>query len=120
MYSALIPLLSNACITLGRLGVVHSQSVASNLPSFLRPWCMVMRTARPDHEKATAFRGACLMLQSNPVAGAQHFFNVAEAMSLYQGAPADLQQLMAMLLKSFQDEFMRASKWSEVWATFPP
>jgi len=74
-------LLGNVCITIGRLGAVCSERMAKDLGTFLQPWCIVMRTQRPDAEKIKAFKGLCAMIKINPQAALQCFPQVAGAIA---------------------------------------
>jgi hypothetical protein len=60
-------LLENTAITLGRIGAVCPQEVAPHLQLFIRPWCMALRNIRDNEEKDSAFRGVCLMVNTQNV-----------------------------------------------------
>jgi len=54
----------NACITIGRLGLVFGAEMAKILPHILERWCNIMKEYRLDEEKKTAFIGFCNMIKS--------------------------------------------------------
>jgi transportin-1 len=56
----------NAAITIGRLGLVCPNEIASSLPHFINLWCRALREIRDNMEKDTAFRGLCRMIAVNP------------------------------------------------------
>ena len=55
----------NAMIALGRLGLVCPMEVATHFRYFLKPWLEKSFSVGEGEEKDTAFRGLCVMIQSN-------------------------------------------------------
>lgn len=113
-------LLGNVCITIGRLGTVCTDRCGKELQTFLMPWCIVMRTQRPDREKIKAFEGLCAMIQANPMAGAQCFPFLAGAISTLppQLTPEPQMNVLKQILHGYKTHF--GAQWPEVFNGLPP
>ncbi|KAK7966073.1 uncharacterized protein PG986_000350 [Apiospora aurea] len=69
--------IENAAIALGRLGLGNSAQLAPQLGSFAEEFLTSMDEVDPSDEKATAFRGFCVIVEQNPMAMEKsllHFF----------------------------------------------
>lgn len=55
-----------SAMTLGRLGIYCTEDVAPALQYFIRPACYALRNVRDNADKESAFRGICLMVNTNP------------------------------------------------------
>eukprot|EP00918_Siedleckia_nematoides_P028396 GHVU01061074.1.p1 GENE.GHVU01061074.1~~GHVU01061074.1.p1 ORF type:complete len:183 (-),score=38.03 GHVU01061074.1:438-986(-) len=65
-------LMQNACITLGRFGLVHPEGGAHLLGQYLEAWCDLMASSRTDSEKVIAFQGLCRLVDRNRLAVRDH------------------------------------------------
>ena len=72
-------LLENTAITLGRLGLVAPEVAAPLLETFLKPWCLALRSIRDDIEKEHAFLGLTRMIRLNPRAPLNCFVELCDA-----------------------------------------
>eukprot|EP01069_Polyplicarium_translucidae_P004651 Polyplicarium_translucidae@DN2627_c0_g1_i4.p1 len=117
-----VPLLRNACISMGRLSGVTPQCVAPLLGAFLKPWSSLMVGAKNDEDKATAIRGICRSFQYNPgeVQNALHFVLDAFGSNFIQpqeGA-SDGRVPPPPFTVALREFLMEILKWMR--ATFPP
>ena len=85
-------LLENTAITIGRLGLVCPQEVAPYLSQFILMWCSTLRNIRDNDEKDSAFRGVCLMIQTNPGGVVYHFMHFCDAIASWTNPKADLKE----------------------------
>jgi len=60
------PVLENAAIAVGRMGLVCSDDVAPSLPQFSSSFIKALRDVRDNEEKDSAFRGFCTLIGKNP------------------------------------------------------
>jgi hypothetical protein len=77
-------------ITLGRFGLSCSAEVSPFLADFIRPWCLSLRNVRDNEEKESAFRGLCLMINSNPQGVAAYFIFLCDAIASWQTPSEEL------------------------------
>ncbi|KAK7954933.1 hypothetical protein PG988_015627 [Apiospora saccharicola] len=69
--------IENAAIALGRLGLGNATQLAPQLGTFAEEFLTSMDEVDPSDEKATAFRGFCVIVEQNPMAMEKsllHFF----------------------------------------------
>ncbi|CAF0785363.1 unnamed protein product [Didymodactylos carnosus] len=111
-------LLENTAITIGRLGLVCSQSVAADLQRFIRPWCVALRNIRDNDEKDSAFRGICNMIMLNPLGVANDFIYVCDAIASWDKPPPELHQKFQQILLTFKQEFGQ-DQWQQFTDRFP-
>jgi len=94
-------LLTNVSITMGRVGLSCGDKMGKYLPSFMGQWCVIMRHARADEEKAKAFQGMCNMIKANAAAAASFLPQLLACCSvlqfLQQMAPPLLAQIKELL-----------------------
>ena len=100
--------LENAAIALGRLGLENSGILAHHLASFSEPFLKSINTVDYTLEKATAFKGFCLIINSNPQAMEKDLNRLFTAIARYKmeeiyktPLTADLQQLFQHVCFSF-------------------
>ncbi|KAK2630384.1 hypothetical protein QTJ16_001204 [Diplocarpon rosae] len=92
--------LENAAIALGRLGLENSTTMAPHLGNFSEPFLKCISTVDYTLEKATAFKGFCLIILRNPQAMEKDLGNLFTALARYKmeeafktPLTADLQQI---------------------------
>ncbi|CAL3965095.1 unnamed protein product [Diplocarpon coronariae] len=92
--------LENAAIALGRLGLENSTTMASHLENFSEPFLKCIATVDYTLEKATAFKGFCLIILRNPQAMEKDLGRFFTAVARYKmeeafktPLTADLQQI---------------------------
>lgn len=90
----------NAAIALGRLGLENSELMSPHLASFSEPFLKGIGTVDHTLEKATAFKGFCLVIVRHPQAMEKDLGSLFTAIAQYKmdethGTPltADLQQI---------------------------
>ena len=86
-------LLENTAITIGRLGLVCPEEVAPYLPRFILMWCSTLRNIRDNDEKDSAFRGVCVMIQTNPAGVVYHFMHFCDAIASWTNPKPDLKDI---------------------------
>jgi len=112
-------LLENTAITIGRLGFVCPNEVASLLPQFARPWCTSLRNIRDNDEKDSAFRGICAMISANPSGIIQDFIFFCDAVASWVDPKIDLKEMFYKILHGFKDQVGDES-WNQFAEQFPP
>jgi len=110
-------LTQNICITLGRLGVVCGPQMGKSLQQFARTWCVVMKDARNDGEKANAFQGFCNMVQANPQVGLAHPVEFAVAIASMAPPPPNLQPHFRNILSGYKQTL--GANWASAWQQMP-
>jgi HEAT repeat protein len=94
--------LENAAIALGRLGLENSGIMAQHLASFSEPFLKSINTVEFTSEKATAFKGFCLIVVSNPQAMEKDLGRLCTAIARYKMEEAFKTPLTADLQQLFQ------------------
>jgi transportin-1 len=56
----------NVAVTIGRLGILHSEFVSPYLENIAQFWCKTLRNTRDNPEKESSFIGFCKIVQENP------------------------------------------------------
>ena len=77
------PVLENAAIALGRIGLVCSDDVAPQLPVFAAAFLRALKDVRDNEEKDSAFRGLCTLIGKNPSGLAQDLTSFVIAVAKY-------------------------------------
>jgi len=111
-------LLENTAITIGRLGLVCSNDVSSQLARFIRPWCVALRNIRDNDEKDSAFRGICNMIILNPLGVTNEFIYVCDAIASWEKPPMELHAKFRDILQTFKQEFGN-EQWKQLTDRFP-
>ncbi|KAL8426036.1 hypothetical protein Efla_001954 [Eimeria flavescens] len=88
-------LLQNVCITIGRLALACPNRLSPMLPEFLPRWCCVMRMARSDEDKASAFQGICGLIEANPAAASEALPDFLISLLAFERPPPQLEQQFA-------------------------
>jgi hypothetical protein len=94
--------LENAAIALGRLGLENSGVMASHLATFSEPFLKSISTVEYTTEKATAFKGFCLIILCNPQAMEKDLGRFFTAVARYKMEEAFKTPLTADLQQIFQ------------------
>lgn len=58
-------LASNVAISLGRLSIISTDSVASQLQTIAKQWCISLTFIKPGEDKEHAYKGLCLAITRN-------------------------------------------------------
>jgi len=109
-------LMTNVCITLGRLGMVCGPQMGKALGEFARIWCIVMKVARQDDEKVTAFQGLCCMIKANPQACLNCVPELLGAIASCHPAPA-LEPSFREILNGYKQTL--GADWAVVYSQLP-
>ncbi|GAU89346.1 hypothetical protein RvY_01903 [Ramazzottius varieornatus] len=112
-------LLENAAITLGRLGLTCPQLMAERLPQFIKPWCYSLRNVRDNEEKASAFRGICVIIgnRQKPMDSAD-FMAFCDAVASWQTPDPQLKSMFQQLLHAYKS-MAPADQWPLFMQQFP-
>ena len=108
----------NAAVTIGRIGLVAPQAVASNLAVFIEPWCQALWDIKDNEEKDSAFRGLCEMIRANPNGATGGFAYFCNAVVRWSKPSAQLNEMFRSILVAFRD--MSGAQWDTTKAQFPP
>mmetsp|Transcript_42818 Transcript_42818/g.167320 ORF Transcript_42818/g.167320 Transcript_42818/m.167320 type:complete len:850 (-) Transcript_42818:1049-3598(-) len=73
--------LENTAITLGRVALIHTESLAPALGGIIEPMCLILRNIRDGQEKEDACRGMCAMVKLNPEAVGPSFLYFASCVA---------------------------------------
>jgi transportin-1 len=111
-------LLENTAITLGRLGVVSPELAAPLLETFIKPWCLALRSIRDDIEKEHAFMGLTAMIRLNPRAPLNCFVELCDAFCSWGTPPAELHQTFSQLLHGYKGS-IPPEQWQAFMAGIP-
>merc|ERR1712032_1335093 len=85
---------------------------------FAGVWCTVMKTARLDHEKVTAFQGLCCMVKANPSACLECVPELAAAIASFFPAPPALEPSFREILHSYK-QTLGLEAWQAAYAQVP-
>jgi transportin-1 len=94
-HDAPAPILENAAIAIGRLGLACSDEIAPELGTFAGPFLQALKDVRDNEEKDSAFRGLCQLIGKNPTGLGGHLTTFVIAAAKY-GEPS--QELAEMFL----------------------
>lgn len=94
--------LENAAIALGRLGLENSESMSPHLATFSEPFLKCISTVDYTLEKATAFKGFCLIVLGHPQAMEKDLGRFFTAISRYKFEDQHETPLAADLKQVFQ------------------
>lgn len=111
-------LLENTAMTLGRLGIHCTEDVAPALQYFIRPACYALRNVRDNADKETAFRGICLMVNTNPQGVLADFVFLCDAIASWTAPPEDLKNMFRAILFGFRQSLGEAN-WQMFTGQFP-
>ena len=112
-------LLENTSITLGRLGLVAPEVAAPLLETFIKPWCLSLRSIRDDIEKEHAFTGLIRMIRLNPRAPLNSFVELCDSFASWGTPPAELHAQFSQLLHGYKSS-IPAEQWAAFMAGIPP
>jgi len=110
-------LLENTAITIGRLGLVCPDAVASHLSEFIQQWCLSLRNIRDDIEKASAFSGLCNMIKYNPTGVVNSFPYLCDAIASWQNPKSDLREMFFQIQHGFKNSL--GTEWDSYFNSFP-
>ncbi|KAF8363061.1 imb-2 [Pristionchus pacificus] len=111
-------LIENTAMTLGRLGIYCTEDVAPALQYFIRPACYALRNVRDNADKESAFRGICLMVNTNPQGVLADFVFLCDAIASWNAPPEDLKNMFRQILFGFRQSLGEAN-WQLFTAQFP-
>lgn len=111
------PIHQNVCITLGRLAMVCGHLMGESFGNFARMWCVVMKDARPDHEKVNAFQGLCNLIKANPQAVLSCVPELTAAICSFYPAPSTLEGSFRDILHEYKRQL--GDGWPSIHQQFP-
>ncbi|PFH34864.1 HEAT repeat-containing protein [Besnoitia besnoiti] len=98
-------LLQNVCISLGRLALVCPAKLAPHLSDFLQQWCIIMRHAKNDEEKANGFDGICSLIEINPEGCKDTLYELVFCMLAFQPCPEKLNQKFTLVVQGLSQKY---------------
>ena len=116
---ALVGLLENTAITIGRLGYAAAAPLAPHLGSFCRCWCLALCAIRDDIEKEHACTGLCEMIRLNPQAPLNCLMQLCEAVGSWDAPPAALHSSFAQILQGYKGS-IPPEQWAPFYAAMAP
>jgi len=111
-------LLENTAITIGRLGLVGPQLASPHLHTFVKAWCISLRSIRDDIEKEHAFQGLCNMIKLNPRAPLECMIQLCDAIGSWAAPPDGLNEMFKQILLGYKNS-IPPDQWAQFYATFP-
>ncbi|EDR00554.1 uncharacterized protein LACBIDRAFT_240538 [Laccaria bicolor S238N-H82] len=110
----------NAAVSIGRIGLMHPALVAPHLPEFAQAWCQALYEIRDNEEKDSAFRGLCVLVQTNPqgIAKAWSLLWFCNSIVRWNQPSPELNNMFQTLLQGFKAH--DAAGWAAQVASFPP
>jgi len=112
-------LLQNTAITIGRLGFVCPEILATQIGDFIEPWCYTLRGVRDQTEKESACRGLIKMITINPAGVVKNFVAVCDVIVSFEVPPPDdLREQFHQLLVGFKNS-MQPEQWNLYINSFP-
>jgi transportin-1 len=94
------PVLENAAIATGRLGLVCPDDVAPRLPLFAASFIRALRDVRDNGEKDSAFRGFCTLIGKNPSGLSNDLTNFVIAVGKYSEPSPELSEMFGTVCVS--------------------
>eukprot|EP00931_Biecheleriopsis_adriatica_P101120 TRINITY_DN76332_c0_g1_i1.p1 TRINITY_DN76332_c0_g1~~TRINITY_DN76332_c0_g1_i1.p1 ORF type:complete len:910 (-),score=193.42 TRINITY_DN76332_c0_g1_i1:79-2808(-) len=110
-------LMSNVCITLGRLAMVCGAQMGKLFGDFARTWCLVMKDTRQDAEKINAFQGLLNMVRANPQVGMTCPAEFLGAISSLCPPPENMKTQLAEIVSSYKQQL--GANYVTVWNQMP-
>lgn len=112
-------LLQNTAITIGRLGLVCPDVLATRIEDFIEPWCYILRNVQDQTEKESACRGLIKMIKINPSGIIKNFIGVCDVIISFEvPPPADLRDQFYEILVGFKNS-MQPQQWNRYIDSFP-
>uniref|UniRef100_A0A0N4ZB02 Transportin-1 n=1 Tax=Parastrongyloides trichosuri TaxID=131310 RepID=A0A0N4ZB02_PARTI len=111
--------LENTAIALGRLGIYSAPRIAPHLPTFIRPWCLSLRSVRDNEEKHAAFTGLICMIHYNPSGVLADFVFFCDAVSSFNNPPEEIRAQISSILKGFRIQVGDVF-WNQFFNHCPP
>ncbi|EGO26334.1 hypothetical protein SERLADRAFT_355237 [Serpula lacrymans var. lacrymans S7.9] len=108
----------NAAVSIGRIGLMHPSLVAPHLSEFAQAWCQALYEIRDNEEKDSAFRGFCILVQTNPPGIAKSLLWFCNAIIRWNQPSAELNAMFQQLLSGFKSH--DEAGWAAQVAAFPP
>lgn len=108
----------NAAVSIGRIGLMHPALVAPHLPEFAQAWCQALYEIRDNEEKDSAFRGLCVLVQTNPQGIAKSLLWFCNSIVRWNQPSPELNNMFQTLLQGFKAH--DAAGWAAQVASFPP
>ncbi|PXF49278.1 Transportin-1 [Gracilariopsis chorda] len=109
-------LLENSALTLGRMGLVMSESMAPRLGQFAEAAFSQLRNIRDDIEKEQAFHGMNAMVRVNPTAIMKCFGNYLDAIGSWFHCKPDLEMEFASILHGYKQSL--GDQWFSLFNSF--
>jgi len=114
-------LTDNTAITICRLAFAAPDVVSENLGNFVQPLCATLAKIRDDVEKADAFNGLIILVQTKPQAVVESFDFICGAFVSWgnPAAFAAVHQQMATLLQWFKTNLEAQNLWTVYYGRLP-
>eukprot|EP00871_Galdieria_phlegrea_P002357 jgi/Galph1/3121/GphlegSOOS_G1761.1 len=110
-------LLENCAVTLGRLGMVVPQLLASSLEQFSYPTCIALVKLPDEKEKEQALKGLCALTRMNPSGMVRSFIPFCDMIASWSRQNSDLEREFMEILQLFKSS--SDSNWETFLNSFP-
>lgn len=108
-------LAQNISVLLGRMCLIYPGRMSCYLDSFMKQFCISMRSTDDCKEKQEAFDGLCHSLAHNPSGLYNHLGFFLDAICFYDDAPQNLKDKFFFIVK----RYISSSKWSSSLKCLP-
>ena len=99
-----VALRENAAMTIGRLGLAAPEVLAPSLDDFASKFCIILRGARGNDEKDTAFQGFCHIVQRNPNGLIKHIANFTLTIAKYEDPSPQLMDMFKKVMHCIKNK----------------
>jgi len=110
-------LAQNVCICIGRLALINPEVVSQYLSSFIKQFCLTLKSVTDSEEKREAFKGIIQTILINPAGVLNHFAFFCDAVCQYDDANEEMQYIFKNIMYSYKRNL--AENWEPVFNTFP-
>jgi len=115
-------LVENVTITIGRLGIVCPSQVVELFEDFGDDWLLCLKLLRDQHEKESAYRGLCMMLQAQPNLLKDKLSHYLFALCAWNSPahilPQDIKSMLSQILRYYRSNFSK--EFSSAFSNLPP
>jgi len=110
-------LAQNISVCIGRLSLSCPEGVAKYIQSFVKQFCLSLKTMDNSAEKQEAFNGLCKAIILNPTGIMNNFAFFCDALCHYGNAPETLESLFQNIILSYKS--LMRDTWDTYYNSFP-
>lgn len=112
------PLLENAAVAIGRLGIPLPHLVAPHIKLFISPWLDIVQDLEETNEKDTALQGMCLVIAANPGA-IDNELTLLKLIRVFGGCYDPTPTLRGLIIKVVQGYKQYLSTFDQIFQKLP-